>query len=157
MYWFGFRVLFNSFRPSDAYMHWWSNHHWFRWWLGAWSAPSHYLNRFWNIVNRTIGNKLQWNFDCNWYIFIQENAFENVVWKMGPFSRPRHVNNMFGIVASDNLLTPLMRQAIITLTDCGDGFIYKLFVLFQLSFFVAHTKNSCWINTFINILWATRD
>ena len=27
-------------------------------------------------------NKLQWNLKLNSYIFIQENAFENVVWKM---------------------------------------------------------------------------
>ena len=25
--------------------------HWFRWWLVAWSAPSHYLNQCWNIVD----------------------------------------------------------------------------------------------------------
>ena len=29
-----------------------------------------------------LGNKLQWNFNQNLYIFLQENAFENVVWKM---------------------------------------------------------------------------
>ena len=33
-----------------------------------------------DIVNRTLRNKLQWNFNSN--IFIQENAFENVVWEM---------------------------------------------------------------------------
>ena len=27
-------------------------------------------------------NKLQWNVNWNSYIFIQENAFENVVWEM---------------------------------------------------------------------------
>ena len=31
-----------------------------------------------------IGNKLQWNLNQNLYIFIQENAFENVIWKMAP-------------------------------------------------------------------------
>ena len=30
----------------------------------------------------TLGNKLQWNFNWNSNIFIQENAFENVIWKM---------------------------------------------------------------------------
>ena len=34
------------------------------------------------IVNWTIGNKLQWTFNRNLNIFIQENAFENVVCKM---------------------------------------------------------------------------
>ena len=44
--------------------------------------PSHYLNQCRNNVNLTLGNKLQWNLNRNQYIFIQENAFENVVWKM---------------------------------------------------------------------------
>ena len=35
--------------------------HWFRWWFGAWSAPSHYLHRSWLIVNCTLRNKLEWN------------------------------------------------------------------------------------------------
>ena len=34
------------------------------------------------IVNLSLGNKLQWNLNQNQYIFIQENAFENDVWKM---------------------------------------------------------------------------
>ena len=44
--------------------------------------PSHYLNQCWNIVNWTLGNKLQWNFNQNSNIFIQENAFENGVCEM---------------------------------------------------------------------------
>ena len=40
----------------------------------------------------TLRNKLQWNINRNSYIFIQENAFENVVWKMAAiFSRPQWV------------------------------------------------------------------
>ena len=31
-------------------------HIWFRYWLVAWSAPSHCLNQCWNIVNWTLGN-----------------------------------------------------------------------------------------------------
>ena len=45
----------------------------------TWSARSHYLNQCWNIVNCTLRNKLQWNVNQNFYIFIQENACENVV------------------------------------------------------------------------------
>ena len=45
-------------------------------------APSHYLNQCLNIVNWTLRNKLQWNINQNSYSFIQENAFENVVWKI---------------------------------------------------------------------------
>ena len=55
------------------------DHHWFRKWLVAWSAPSHYLNQCWNIVNWILRKKLQWNLNHNLYIFIQENAIENVV------------------------------------------------------------------------------
>ena len=43
------------------------------------SAPSHYLNQCWNIVNWTLRNKLQWIFKWNSNIFIQENAFQCVV------------------------------------------------------------------------------
>ena len=39
-------------------------------------------NQCWNIVNLILGNKLHWNLNRNQYIFIQENAFENVVWKV---------------------------------------------------------------------------
>ena len=47
--------------------------------INSWSAPSHYLNQFWNIVNSNIRNKLHLNLKRNSYIFIQENVFENVV------------------------------------------------------------------------------
>ena len=54
-------------------------HHWFRERLLVCSAPSHYLIQCCNIVIWTHGNKLQLNFNQNPYIFIQENAFENVI------------------------------------------------------------------------------
>ena len=56
--------------------------HWFRWWLVAWSAPSHYLNQCWNIVDYTLRNKLQWKSIKNTRVFIHENVFENVVCEM---------------------------------------------------------------------------
>ena len=40
-----------------------SGQHWFRKWLFAYSAPSHYLNQCWVIVNWTLRNKFQWNFN----------------------------------------------------------------------------------------------
>ena len=46
------------------------------------SAPSHYLNKCLVIANWTLAKKLQWIFNQNSYIFIPENTFENVVWKM---------------------------------------------------------------------------
>ena len=51
-------------------------------WLVAWTAPCHYLKQCWNIVNWTLGNKLQWNFNRNSNIFIEDNTFENVVCEM---------------------------------------------------------------------------
>ena len=54
--------------------------------------PSHYLNQCWNIVNLNLRNKSQWSLKWNWYIFIHENTFENVVWKMvAILSRPQCV------------------------------------------------------------------
>ena len=50
-------------------------HHWFRQWLVAWPASSHYLNNAGSLLmgpRRTNFNKKNH----------QENAFENVVWKM---------------------------------------------------------------------------
>ena len=85
--------LLNSLRPSDTYMHRYTNHHWFRQWLVAWSAPSHFLNQCWDIVNWTLRNKLQWNFNRYSNIFIQENAFENGVCERASIlSRPQCVN-----------------------------------------------------------------
>ena len=40
--------------------------------------PNHYLNQCWVIVNWTLMNTFQWNFNQNSYIFIQKYAFENV-------------------------------------------------------------------------------
>ena len=47
------------------------------------------------IVNWIPGNKLQWNFNRNLYIFTQETAFENVVRKIAAIlSRPQCVNSL---------------------------------------------------------------
>ena len=42
----------------------------------AYSAPSHYLNQWWVIVNSTLRNKLQWNFNQSTNFYIHENASE---------------------------------------------------------------------------------
>ena len=42
-----------------------SDQHWFREWLAAYSAPSHYLNQCWVLVNWTLRNKFQWSFNQN--------------------------------------------------------------------------------------------
>ena len=46
-----------SLRPSDAYMHQQTNHHWFRYWLVDWTVPNHYQNQCCNIVSWTLRNK----------------------------------------------------------------------------------------------------
>ena len=85
--------MFNSLRLSDPYMRHKTHHHWFRLWLVAWLAPSHYLNQCWNIVNLNLRNKFRWNLKRNSCIFVKENAFENVVYEMAfILSRPQCVN-----------------------------------------------------------------
>ena len=72
----------NSSPPSAAYM---------RQWIGSalvqimtWRlfGAKPLSKQCWNIVNWTLRNKLQWNFNQSTYILIQENAFEIVVCKM---------------------------------------------------------------------------
>ena len=76
-------------------------HHWFRQWLVVCSAPKNYPNQCWIIVNWTLENKLQWNLNRYLWIFIQENSFENVVWKMAAiFCRPQCVNTSSTILVS---------------------------------------------------------
>ena len=73
-----------------------SNYHWLRQWLVAWPAPSHGLIQCLNIVDWTLGNKLQWNLNRNSYIFFQENKFEHVVSKMAVIlSQPQCVNDAY--------------------------------------------------------------
>ena len=45
-------------------------------------APYRCIDQCWNIINLTPRNKLQWNFNRNSYMCIQENPFKNVVCKM---------------------------------------------------------------------------
>ena len=68
-------------------------HAWFKSWLVAYSAPNHYLNQFWIIVNLTFRNKLQWKCNQNTKLFIHENASENIVCETAAIlSRARWVN-----------------------------------------------------------------
>ena len=45
-------------------------------------SPGRHQTIIWTILDWALRNKLQWNLNRNSYIFIQENAFENVVRKM---------------------------------------------------------------------------
>ena len=56
------------------------------------SAPSHYLNQCWLIVNWTLRNNIQWNFNRNTKLFIHEKLFEDIVYEMAAIiSRGRWV------------------------------------------------------------------
>ena len=63
-----------------------SGEHWFRLWLVAYSAPSHYLNQCWVIVNWALRNRLQWKFNQNTKFFIHENCiWIHRLWNGGHF------------------------------------------------------------------------
>ena len=65
-------------------------------WFNLLRLSNTYMLECWNIVNLTLRNKLQWNVNWNSYIFIQENAFENVVCKMAAIlSQPQCVKHLF--------------------------------------------------------------
>ena len=64
--------------------------------LVALSAPSHYLNQCWNIVNLNLRNTLPWNLKQNSKISIKKNAFEKVVCKMAAIRYwPQCVNSLW--------------------------------------------------------------
>ena len=63
-------------RPDDAYMRHLTSHHWFRTWLVAWSAPSHYLNQFWNKDDSNLRNS-----EILSKIFIQELKISSAKWQ----------------------------------------------------------------------------
>ena len=70
-----------------------------------WSAPSHYLNQCWNIVNWKLRTKVQWNFNRNSNIFIQENGFESVVCEMAAIlSQPQCVKDDWPFPFSELIL-----------------------------------------------------
>ena len=82
-----------------------SGPHWFQWRHVAYSAPSHYLNQSWVIVNRALRNKLQWNLNQNGGHFVQ-GGDQLIHWGHICVSR-------LTIIGSDNGLSPGRRQAII--------------------------------------------
>ena len=85
----------------------------------AWTAPSHYLNQCWNMVNETLRN-IQWNINRNSYIFIKENGLENVVCEMTSIlSRPQCVNRF--------LEKNPKKQAYVIL-GCRQFFVYRCYM-----------------------------
>ena len=63
------------------------------WWLVTCSAPSHYLQSCWRIINFIPSIKLKRNLSRNSTIFIQQNEYERFVCKMAAIlSRPQFVD-----------------------------------------------------------------
>ena len=88
------------------------------------SAPGHYLNQCWIIVNWTLRNKIQWNLNQNSKLFFHEHASQNIVCEMAAilprgdelthWGRETHICvSKQIIIGSDNGLSPGRRQAII--------------------------------------------
>ena len=81
-----------------------------------------------------LGNKLQWNFNLNSNVFFQENAFEDVVWKMAAIlSRPECVKQAFLWNQNRNIWSGCNISSrfayIFTLIPCG--FIDNIVSLYQ--------------------------
>ena len=75
-----------------------SDQHWCRW-LVAYSPPSHHLNQCWVIVNWTLKNKLQWNFNQNSKRFTHENRYKIIVCEMAAIlSREMSQKEAMGIL-----------------------------------------------------------
>ena len=71
-----------------------SGQHEFRKWLVAYSAPSHYLNQCWVIVNWTLRDKLPRNFKQNTQIFFQFTITQHWFRKwLVAYSVPSHYLN----------------------------------------------------------------
>ena len=83
--------------------------------------PSHCPNQYWDIVNWTPRNELQWNFNRNSYIFVQENAFKMSSGEWRPFC--------FGL----NVLKPLRKTTRVALyLSCFST--YRLVTLIHISY-----------------------
>ena len=122
------------------------------------TVGSHYLNQCWDIVNWVLRNKLQWNLNRNLYIFFEENAFENVVWKMaailsglqcvknGPWGDLVYIQAMFSLGRSHDVMTSWHESAFHTTAVTG-GFPSQR--ASNGIFVVSHNKllnkqSSCW-------------
>ena len=65
----------------------------------------------WNIVKWIVRNKFRWNLNRNSYIFVQGNAFENVVCNMAAtFSQPQCVNITYIWQSGDILISGYIFQ-----------------------------------------------
>ena len=81
------------------------------------------MNQCWNIVNQTLGNKLQWNLNWNLYIFIEEYAFENVVRKLAAIlSQPQWVKHyIYYSNGQDIYIIWTHKRHLILMVSCQKG------------------------------------
>ena len=103
------------------------SHHWFRWWLVAYSAPSHYLNQCWNIVNWTSRNNLQWNFNRNLTFTFKKFHLETSSAKWRQFC-----------LGLNELTAAADRNCIGVMTACSSEHISAIRLLYSV-----HTFNRC--------------
>ena len=106
--------------------------------------PSHYLNQWWNIVNWTLRNKLQWNINWNSYILIHENAFE-IVWKMVTIlSRPQCAKQLRGTLIHADFSHALSAMGSGLLDNYYDSAFLKL--TYSESWITFSTGHMCGVN-----------
>ena len=94
------------------------------------SAPRHYRNQYWVIVNWTLGNKLQWNFNQNTKPVVHDNASQNIACEMVAISaRPQCVYrgwvrvNFTGKLTVRNVTVLAVRNVLANLTLSSSYFI----------------------------------
>ena len=107
----------NSSPPNAAYMHQWIQSSSVKIMACRLLGPSQYLNQCWVIVNWTLRNKLQWNFDRNSKLSIHENAPENIGCEMAAIlSRGRWVKPSIW----PTKLTLFARCWLVSRESCGE-------------------------------------
>ena len=152
-----------SSTPSAAYSVSESGQQCFRYWPVAYSAPNHYLNQCWVIVNWALRNKLQWNFNQNTILFIHENASKKYRLRNGGhFVQGRWVNSLWrceatwrqrscsALVHTINSLSIVRHQTstwinlvLLSIGSPGTNFsIHVISIIQQFSFVKIHFKMS---------------
>ena len=108
----------------------------------------------WDLVNWTLTNKLQWNFNWNEYIFTQESAIENVIWKMVTIlSRPQCVN-ITAIFAGAKGLSELETHCF-TVVKQFICILCMLYMPWKIVPESIHTvKMDCWVGLWGFLWWA---
>ena len=115
-------------------------------------TPSHYLNQWCSIVNWTVWNKHRWNFNSNLNIFVQENAFENVVCEMASIvCRPQCVNTIpffFIMLWGSFTGTEAMAWLIVLFLSLGQGCSTQIYGLVQEREALLYNTFSQWLSPY---------